>query len=76
MKDNPASAFVKATLNVPQGLWELLDKMQTMTGEAPKDYLEAVLTKELECILGNLPNDMFDLKLIRTRYGEGSDISD
>lgn len=75
MKDDKVSSFVKIELNVPRGLWQLLDKMQYMTGEAPKEYLESVLTKELECILSDLPNDMFDLQFIRTRYGEGSDIN-
>lgn len=56
MKDNPASAFVKITLNVPRGLWELLNKMQYLTNEAPKEYLEKnVLAQELECILSHIP---------------------
>lgn len=75
MKDTPVPAFVKVTLNVPRGLWELLDKMQCMTNEAPKQYLESIMTKELECILGNLDSTFFDLKHIRTKYGEGSEVS-
>lgn len=75
MKDNPASAFVKITLNVPRGLWELLNKMQYLTNEAPKEYLEKnVLAQELECILSHIPEDMFHVKFLRERYGEGSDV--
>ncbi len=33
-----------------------------------------VLAKELECLIGSLPEDMFDVEFVRTRYGEGSDL--
>jgi hypothetical protein len=47
MKDNPASCFLNVNLKVPRGLWNLLDRMQTMTGETPKEYLERSLTLEV-----------------------------
>lgn len=75
LKVDKVSGFVKVELNVPQGLWNLLDRIQPMTGAAPKQYLEGCFTNELECILGNLDSSMFDLKLIRTTYGEGSRVS-
>jgi hypothetical protein len=74
MKDNPASVFVNMTLKVPRGLVKLLDMIKSMTGEAPKEYLESVLTKELNCILSDLPGNIFNLKLIETTYGEGSEV--
>ena len=75
MKDNPASAFVNMTLKVPRGLVKLLDTIKPITGEAPKEYLESVLTKELNCILSDLPESMFNLKLIEATYGEGSEVT-
>jgi hypothetical protein len=54
------------------GLWEFLGRMQYLTGETPKEHLEAVLRMELDCILSNLPDDMFDRKFIVSRFGEGS----
>jgi hypothetical protein len=77
MKDNPASSFVKVTLNVPRGLWHLLDKLQYLTNENPKEYLEKnALAKELECILSHIPEDLFDVKFLRERYGEGSGVNE
>ena len=35
-----------------------LGKMECMTNEAPKEYLESILTKELEAILGNLDSSI------------------
>jgi hypothetical protein len=34
-----------------------------------------VLAKELECLISSMPGNIFDVKFIRTRYGEGSDVS-
>ena len=75
MKDNPTpSVFVNMTLKVPRGLVQFLDTIKSMTGIAPKEYLETVLTKELNCILSDLPEHTFNFNLIKTTYGEGSEI--
>ena len=75
VKDDRTSSFVKVELNVPRGLWKLLNLMAPMSGETAIEYLEKnVLAKEMECILGNLSSDMFDIKLVRTTFGEGSEV--
>jgi hypothetical protein len=74
MKDDKVSPYVKMTLKVPRGLWLFLENLQRVGGPNPREHLETVLTKELECILGDLPDDTFDMKFLRTRYGEGSDV--
>jgi hypothetical protein len=75
MKDNPASRFVKVKLRVPRGLWNLPEPMQSMTNEAPKEYLERSLRMELGYILNYLQDDMFDLKHMDVIYGKASDTS-
>jgi len=75
MKDNPASRFVEVKLRVPRGLWNLPELMQSMTNEAPKEYLERSLGMELGYILNDLQDDMFDLKHMEVIYGEASDTS-
>ena len=72
MKDNPASAFVKVELNVPRGLWLLLDKMQYMTNTTPTEHLEKILAMELECILGDLPRHIFDVNFLRAITGKAA----
>jgi hypothetical protein len=74
VRDDSASAFLEMRLKVPRGLWSFLENLQRVGGLEPKNHLEMILSKELECLLGNLPNDIFDLKSIRARYGEGSDL--
>jgi hypothetical protein len=32
------------------------------------------MTKELQCMIDDLPDDVFDLNFIQERYGEGSNI--
>jgi hypothetical protein len=74
MKDNPASSFLNMNLKVPRGLWLFLESLQKVGGPDPKEHLETVLSKELECLLGDMPDDVFDVEFLRTRYGEGSDV--
>jgi hypothetical protein len=75
MKGNHNLATVEMKLQVPRGLLEFLDKMQYVTGEKAKDHLEELIRKDLESIINELSNVIFDYEFIRTRYGEGSDIS-
>jgi hypothetical protein len=49
--------------------------MQSMTNEAPKEYLERSLRMELGYILNYLQDDMFDLKHMDVIYGKASDTS-
>jgi hypothetical protein len=75
MKKN-ASAVVTMSVDVPRGLVAFLDKIDTFTGRTPKQHIEWVLQMEMECLLGCMPGDIFDLKLIKATYGEGSRISE
>jgi hypothetical protein len=76
VKDDQVSPYVKMTLKVPRGLLEFLEATRRLGGDEPKEYLEQnVLAKELDCLIGSLPIDIFDVNFVRTRYGEGSDIS-
>jgi hypothetical protein len=74
MKEDSASCFLKISLKVPRGLWLFLQNLERVGGPNPKEHLELVLSKELECILGDLPDDTFNMEFLRTRYGEGSDV--
>ena len=72
-----ARSYVKMSLRVPRGLLEFLEAVHRLGGEDPKDHLEKnVLARELETLINELPGDMFDVKFVRRRYREGSDISD
>ena len=72
-----AKSYVKMSLRVPRGLLEFLEAVHRLGGEEPKDHLEKnVLAKELETLISDLPEDIFDVNFVRRRYGEGSDISD
>jgi hypothetical protein len=69
------SATVKMSLQVPRGLLEFLAILQKLNGEEPKAYLEGLLAKELEMILGSsVAADIFDVELVRIMYGQGSHI--
>lgn len=74
VKDDHVSATVKMTLQIPRGLIEFLENLQQVGGPNPKEHLEEALSKELECILQDLPDDVFNVPLLRERYGEGSDV--
>jgi hypothetical protein len=74
VKDNPASVFLEMKLKVPRGLWLFLENLQRVGGPDPREHLETLLTKELEALLDELPDDTFDLNFLRERFGEGSDI--
>jgi hypothetical protein len=73
---NPASSFFNVKLQVPRGLWGLLGRIEPLTGLSPKQYLENQLAHELEYMLGNIDGTLFNLKAIRTRYGEGSNLNE
>ncbi len=75
MKDDQVSGTVKMTLRVPRGLLKFLEAVQLLGGDEPRVHLEKnVLAKELECLIGSLPEDIFDVEFVRTRYGEGSEV--
>ncbi len=74
MKDDHSPATVKMTLQVPRGLVMFLENLQQTGGPNMKEHLEEVLTKELETFLGDLPDDVFNIPLLREKYGAGSDI--
>ena len=74
MKDDHGPATVQMTLQVPRGLVMFLENMQQAGGPNMKEHLEEVLTKELETFLGDLPDDVFNIPLLREKYGEGSDV--
>ena len=76
VKDDQVHGFLKLELKVPRGLWAFLENLQRVGGSDPKEYLEMVLSKELEGLLGNLPIDVFNLNRVRTRYGEGSGLNE
>jgi len=71
-----AATSVKMMLRVPRGLLEFLEAAHCLGGDEPKVHLEKnVLAKELEYVINSLPEDIFDVRFVRTRYGEGSDLS-
>ena len=75
MKDDQVSPYVKMSLKVPRGLLEFLEAAHRLGGDEPREHLEKnVLANELEYLINSLPTNLFDVKFVRTRYGEGSKV--
>jgi hypothetical protein len=74
VKDDQVSATVEMALQIPRGLIAFLENLQKVGGPEPKTHLEELMTKELQCMIDDLPDDVFDLNFIQERYGEGSNI--
>ena len=76
VKDDHVSPYVTMNLKVSRGLIRFLEGLQVVSGKNIQAHLETVLMKELECIISDLPETIFDSKFIRATYREGSDLSD